>query len=313
MPHDHHSHQHSHASQSAPGSHLHNAAGQQERRNIATAFWLNFSFTLIELVGGWLTNSVAILADAVHDLGDSLAIGFAWLAAVVASKGATQAYSYGYRRWSLLSALVSGLVLLLGSVWVLVLAVPRLLEPVQPHAPGMIALAVLGVLVNGAAVWRLKTGKTQNEQVLSWHLLEDVLGWAVVLLGSILIYFTGWALLDPLLSIGFTLFILLNVWRSLKKTIQLFLQVAPDLTLQADITQALTALPFVSGQHHLHLWSLDGEQHVLTVHLTLREACDSAQMTLFKQQISQALVPFNLSHTTVELESPAEVCRDAER
>lgn len=308
MPHDHHGHQHGH-------SHHHQLAdagqSQHERRNIATAFWLNFSFTLIELVGGWLTNSVAILADAVHDLGDSLAIGFAWLAAVVASKGATHAYSYGYRRWSLLSALVSGLVLLLGSIWVLVLAVPRLLEPVQPHAPGMIALAVLGVLVNGAAVFKLKTGKTQNEQVLSWHLLEDVLGWAVVLLGSILIYFTGWAILDPLLSIGFTLFILLNVWRSLKKTIQLFLQVAPDLTLRDQIEQALLALPFVSGQHHLHLWSLDGEQHVLTVHLTLKEDSNSQQLMAFKQQIHQALVPFALKHTTVELESPAELCRDS--
>ena len=307
MPHDHHGHKHGH-------SHHHQLAdtgqSQHERRNIATAFWLNFSFTLIELVGGWLTNSVAILADAVHDLGDSLAIAFAWLAAVVASKGATHAYSYGYRRWSLLSALVSGLVLLLGSIWVLVLAVPRLLEPVQPHAPGMIALAVLGVLVNGAAVFKLKTGKTQNEQVLSWHLLEDVLGWAVVLVGSILIYFTGWAILDPLLSIGFTLFILLNVWRSLKKTIQLFLQVAPDLTLRDKIEQALLALPFVSGQHHLHLWSLDGEQHVLTVHLTLKEDSNSQQLMGFKQQIHQALVPFALKHTTVELESPAELCRD---
>jgi len=308
MPHDHHGHHHGH-------SHHHQLAdaaqNQHERRNIATAFWLNFSFTLIELIGGWLTNSVAILADAVHDLGDSLAIGFAWVAAVVASKGATHAYSYGYRRWSLLSALVSGLVLLLGSIWVLVLAVPRLLEPVQPHAPGMIALAVLGVLVNGAAVFKLKTGKTQNEQVLSWHLLEDVLGWTVVLLGSILIYFTGWAMLDPLLSIGFTLFILLNVWRSLKKTIQLFLQVAPDLTLRDQIEQALLALPFVSGQHHLHLWSLDGEQHVLTVHLTLKEDSNSQQLMAFKQQIHHALMPFALKHTTVELESPAELCRDS--
>lgn len=313
MPHDHHfgGHQHGHQhNHSHSYAHNHGAAGNQEQRNIATAFWLNFSFTLIELLGGWWTNSVAILADAVHDLGDSLAIGFAWLAAIVAAKGATQAYSYGYRRWSLLSALVTGVVLLLGSIWVLVLAVPRLFEPVLPHAPGMIALAVLGVLVNGAAVFKLKTGKTQNEQVLSWHLLEDVLGWAVVLIGAVLIYFTGWAFLDPLLSIGFTLFILLNVWRSLKKTIALFLQVAPDLTLRENIETSLRQLPFVSDLHHLHLWSLDGEQHVLTVHLRLLSDSDSTQLIAYKQQIQQHLQPFNLTHTTVEFEMPTEACRD---
>lgn len=311
MPHDHHnSHHRQHHAHSHGHSHQHHSSVGQEQRNIAIAFWLNFSFTLIELAGGWWTNSVAILADAVHDLGDSLAIGFAWLAAVVAAKGATNAYSYGYRRWSLLSALVTGVVLLLGSVWVLIMSVPRLFEPVLPHAPGMIVLAVLGVLVNGAAVFKLKTGKTQNEQVLSWHLLEDVLGWAVVLIGAVLIYFTGWALLDPLLSIGFTLFILLNVWRSLKKTLALFLQVAPDLTLRDNIETVLRQLPFVQDLHHLHLWSLDGEQHVLTVHLTLQADCGSAQLADYKAQIKQQLQPFALTHTTVEFEMPAELCRD---
>jgi cobalt-zinc-cadmium efflux system protein len=291
MPHDHHHHHH-------------------ESQNIATAFWLNFSFTLIEIVGGLLTNSVAILADAVHDLGDSLAIGFAWAASKIAGKEANRQYSYGYRRWSLLSALVTGVVLVVGSVLVLITAIPRLWEPVLPHAPGMIALAVLGVLVNGAAVLKLKHGKTQNEQVLSWHLLEDVLGWAVVLVGSVLIYFTGWAFLDPLLSIGFTLFILLNVWRSLKRTIALFLQVTPDAALTTALEQALIALPFVESAHHLHLWSLDGEQHVLTVHLRLKDNADSHQLSHYKEEVRLVLAPHQLAHTTVEFEGPAELCRD---
>lgn len=293
MPHDHHSHHHHH-----------------ESENIATAFWLNFCFTLIEIVGGLLTNSVAILADAVHDLGDSLAIGFAWAASKIAGREANTMYSYGYRRWSLLSALVTGVVLVVGSVLVLITAIPRLWEPVLPHAPGMIALAILGVLVNGAAVFKLKHGKTQNEQVLSWHLLEDVLGWAVVLIGSVLIYFTGWAFLDPLLSIGFTLFILLNVWRSLKRTLALFLQVTPDAALTRELEQALLALPFVDSAHHLHLWSLDGEQHVLTVHLRLKTDADSLHLSQFKEEVRLVLAPHQLAHTTVEFEAPAEPCRD---
>ncbi len=315
MPHD------GHSAQGQPAAHHHSShAGHQhghhhhhhESDNIAVAFWLNFSFTLIEFVGGWLTNSVAIMADAMHDLGDCLAIAFAWLASKISGKAANPRYSYGYRRWSLLSALINSVILVLGSVWILAEAIPRLWQPQLPVAEGMIALAVLGVLVNGAAVYKLRFGKTQNEQVLSWHLLEDVLGWAAVLIGSILLYVTGWAWIDPVLSIGFTAFILLNVWRNLRRTLQLFLQVSPDPALNSAIQQQLQSLAFISDVHHLHLWSLDGEQHVLTVHLVLKTHSDSAQLSGYKQQIRLLLQPFALAHTTVEFEAPDEGCRDAE-
>ncbi len=302
MPHDHHGHSHGHS------HHLHSHTS--ESGNIAVAFWLNFCFTIIEFIGGYLTNSVAIMADAMHDLGDCLAIGFAWLASKVATKKATPKYSYGFRRWSLLSALVNSVILVLGSVWILSEAIPRLWSPQLPLAEGMIALAILGVLVNGAAVYKLRFGKTQNEQVLSWHLLEDVLGWAAVLLGSILLYVTGWAWIDPVLSIGFTCFILLNVWRNLKKTLQLFLQISPDPQLTEDVTAQLSQLAFVADIHHLHLWSLDGEQHVLTVHLVMKTEADSQLLRQYKEQVRVLLQPFQLAHTTVEFEVPDETCRD---
>jgi cobalt-zinc-cadmium efflux system protein len=300
MPHDHHGHSH----------HAHGHTHSHESGNIAVAFWLNFCFTIIEFIGGYLTNSVAIMADAMHDLGDCLAIGFAWLASKVANKAATPKYSYGFRRWSLLSALVNSVILVVGSLWILTEAIPRLWSPQLPMAEGMIALAVLGVIVNGAAVYKLRFGKTQNEQVLSWHLLEDVLGWAAVLIGSILLYLTGWAWIDPVLSIGFTCFILLNVWRNLKKTLQLFLQISPDPHLTKDVTDKLSSLDFVKEIHHLHLWSLDGEQHVLTVHLVLKAEADSALLRRHKEQIRELLQPFQLAHTTVEFEVPDEACRD---
>ena len=172
------SEQHQHTSHKNHGhQHGHQHAHHSESSNIALAFWLNFGFALIEIVGGILTNSVAIIADAIHDLGDSLAIGFAWFASKIATRQPTQKYSYGYRRWSLLSALISGLILLIGSGWVLSEAIPRLWQPQLPHTGGMFVLAIFGIAVNGAAVLRLRRGKTQNEKVLSWHLLEDVLGW----------------------------------------------------------------------------------------------------------------------------------------
>ncbi|GAB2914856.1 cation diffusion facilitator family transporter [Rheinheimera gaetbuli] len=293
----HHRHHHHHA--------------HTESSNIALAFWLNFSFAIIEFIGGIFTNSVAIIADAIHDLGDSLAIGFAWIASKVAAKQPTSRYSYGFRRWSLLSALISGLILLLGSAWVLSEAIPRLWQPELPHTGGMFLLALLGIAVNGMAVLRLRRGKTQNEKVLSWHLLEDVLGWVAVLLGAILMHFTGWAWLDPVLCIAFTMFILVNVLKSLRQTLALFLQVTPDPALQQQISAQLAELDFVKSIHHLHLWSLDGEQHVLTMHVEITTPAEAEQQIAYKQQIAKVLAPYQLSHTTVEFEISGEACRDA--
>ena len=246
-----------------------------------------------------------------HDLGDSLAIGFAWIASKIAAKQPTAHYSYGFRRWSLLSALISGVILLAGSGWVLSEALPRLWQPELPHTGGMLLLALLGVAVNGAAVWRLRGGKTQNEKVLSWHLLEDVLGWVAVLIGAVLMHFTGWAWLDPALSIGFTLFILFNVVKALHKTLALFLQVTPDPTMLQQINSQLAALDFVKSMHHVHLWSLDGEQHVLTMHIEIATPATMAEQIEYKQRIARMLAPYQLSHTTVEFELSGEACRDA--
>lgn len=298
-----------HANASHRHHHNHNHS-HSESANIALAFWLNLAFAIIEFIGGMLTNSVAIIADAMHDLGDSLAIGFAWIASKIATKQPTAHYSYGFRRWSLLSALISGVILLAGSGWVLSEALPRLWQPELPHTGGMLLLALLGIAVNGIAVWRLRRGKTQNEKVLSWHLLEDVLGWVAVLIGAVLMHFTGWAWLDPALSIGFTLFILLNVVRALRQTLALFLQVTPNPAMLQQINSQVGALDFVKSMHHVHLWSLDGEQHVLTMHIEIATPATMAEQIEYKQRIARMLAPYQLSHTTVEFELSGEMCRD---
>jgi len=179
--------------------------------NIKVAFFLNLSFTVIELVGGLLTNSMAILSDALHDLGDSVSLGLAWYFQRIAQKKSDLSYSYGYKRFSLLGAFINSLILSVGSIFILVEAIPRLFDPKQPDASGMIILAIIGVIVNGFAVLRLKKGKSINEKVVSLHLLEDVLGWLAVLIGSIVMYFFNLPVIDSLLSIGIAIFILLNV------------------------------------------------------------------------------------------------------
>ncbi|WP_040520007.1 cation diffusion facilitator family transporter, partial [Glaciecola punicea] len=208
--------------------HSHHASGDNASKRIGWAFFLNVAFTIIEFIGGWLTNSTAIMADAVHDLGDSLSIGTAWILNKLGDKEANNTFSYGYKRFSLLGALINGLVLTVGSVWILFEAIPRLTEPQMPHAEGMLLLSIFGMAVNGFAAYKLSDGDSLNERVLNWHLLEDVLGWVAVFIVSIVLMFKPWPILDPILSIGFTLFILFNVVRNLKETLLLFLQATPD-------------------------------------------------------------------------------------
>ncbi|HBC57499.1 MAG TPA: cation transporter [Gammaproteobacteria bacterium] len=277
---------------------------------IGWAFFLNASFTIVEFIGGWLTNSTAIMADAVHDLGDSLAIGTAWVLNNLGKKSPDATFTYGYRRLSLFGALFNSIVLIVGSVWILSTAIPRLFHPVMPMVEGMLGLAVLGICVNGLAAYRLSGGQTLNEKILNWHLLEDVLGWVAVLIVSIVLYFFDWPILDPLLSIGFTLYILINVMKNLWKTLKIFAQSTPNAKLRSEVLEKLNSLQQIQNTHHLHLWSLDGESHVLTAHLVLAEAIDVTAQCKLKQQVADALKDLNLTHTTIELEFPDEACRD---
>ncbi len=193
---------------------------------------------MIELVGGLLTGSIAIFSDALHDFGDSLALGFAYLLQRFSRKTPSLRFSYGFHRLSLLSALFSGVVLLAGSAVVFVIAFYRLKEPTQPYTPGMIALAILGIGVNGYGALRLARGKTMNEKTLSWHLIEDILGWVAVLITAIVMSFWDLPILDPLLSIFFAGFIVFGVTRNLVSTFHLFLQGTPLISIQKSFRRA---------------------------------------------------------------------------
>jgi cobalt-zinc-cadmium efflux system protein len=288
--------------------HHHHPAGPQDR--IAMAFFLNLGFSVIEFIGGLLTNSTAIMADAVHDLGDALSIGLAWMASKLSDKPANQHFTYGFKRLSLLSAVLNAIVLIGGTLWVLSEAIPRLWAPEMPHAAGMFALSLLGIGVNGYAAWKLHGGKTQNEKILNWHLLEDMFGWVAVLIVSLVMMVVEWPILDPILAIGFSLFILVNVLRHTYTSLGLFLQRTPDPELLEEIRHTLLGIDAVTGAHHLHLWSLDGEKHVLTVHLVSQQPLSARQYQQLKNEVSEKLSVFELAHTTIEIELPEEACRD---
>jgi len=276
--------------------------------NLKIAFFLNLAFTLLEIVGGILTNSVAILSDSVHDLGDSLSLGLAWYLDRYAQKQGDQRYSYGYRRFSLLGALLNTLVLIAGSIFVLSEAIPRIMMPEPSYAPGMVLIAILGVVANGAAVLRVRDGRTLNAQVVAWHLLEDVLGWLAVLVVSLVLLITEFYLLDPILSILITIYVMYNVVRNLRKTLSLFMQAVPDHLDLAEIDERLMAIDCVLSTHHTHVWSMDGEQHVMTTHLVVGEQVTRKDVLGIKEAVYELSRELGFAHTTIEIEYGDEPC-----
>ncbi|MCG8574243.1 MAG: cation diffusion facilitator family transporter [Flavobacteriales bacterium] len=278
-------------------------------KNISVAFFLNFAFTLVEIVGGFFTNSVAILADAIHDLGDSLSLGLAWYFQRLSKKGSDHKYSYGYKRFSVLGALINSMVLLLGSAFILIETIPRLWAPEESNAKGMILLAVLGILVNGAAFFRLKKGESLNEKVVSLHLLEDVLGWVAVLIGGIAMLIWDIPILDPILSLLISGYILFNVFRNLKKAVKIIMQGSPSQEALLAVKTYFDTHPKIIGHHDLHLWTMDGIYHILTVHLIISKETYHEDISELKKEIRAELkTQNNIEHPTLEFELEGENC-----
>jgi len=276
--------------------------------NLRAAFFLNLGFTLLELLVGLWTNSVAILSDSVHDLGDSLTLGLSWLLERRAGRGSDRRYTYGYRRYSLLGALTSTIVLLAGSLLVLSEAIPRLLRPERPNAAGMALFALVGIAVNGLAVLRMRGDGSINARVIAWHLLEDVLGWVAVLIVGLVLLVWDLPVLDPVLSILITLYILFNVLRNLRRTLAVFLQAAPEEFELERVEGQILDLPHVLNLHHTHLWSLDGVHHVLTAHIVVDDQTNSQQIIDLKCDLRELTAELSLEHTTFEIEFEREEC-----
>lgn len=289
-------------------SHSHNHHHTNTSKNFRTVFFLNFGFTLFEIVGGILTNSIAIISDALHDFGDSISIGLAWYLEKYSRKKSDNKYTYGYGRFSLLGALINAMVLIIGSTFVLANAIPRIIEPQATNAEGMIIFAIIGVIVNGAAVFKLKNEESMNARVMMLHLLEDVLGWIAILAVAISLLFWRTYILDAILSIMITLYILFNVTVNLKKTISLFLQATPDHVQVEMIDEKLKSIDKVISSHHTHVWSLDGANHILTTHLIVDRSTTRDEIVRIKSKCKQLFEDLKMTHFTIEIELEDEVC-----
>ena len=277
-------------------------------KNIKTAFFLNLSFTIIEIIGGIVTNSVAILSDAVHDLGDSFTLGLSWYFQKLSKKPRSNVFTYGYKRFSLLGAIINSLILLVGSVVILLHAIPRLLQPQKPDVTGMILLAIIGVFINGLAVLRLRKGSSINERVVSLHLMEDVLGWIAVLVGAVIMYFIDAPIIDPILSIGITLYIFFNVFRNMRESLRIILQGSPVKISIDEVKKVLLSLTYVDSIHDLHVWSVDSEFNILTIHIVLNKDFTIFYLQELKKDIRRSMLNLGVQHCTIEFELINEEC-----
>ena len=276
--------------------------------NIKVAFFLNFAFTILEIIGGLYVNSIAIISDAIHDLGDTISLGTSWYLEEKSYKKSDNKFSFGYKRFSLLGALINSIILIVGSLYVINEAVGRILEPEHTDAKGMIFFAVIGVLVNGYAAWKLSGGKTMNEKVASWHLVEDVLGWVAVLVVAIILNFKDIHYLDPALSLLITIYILWNVIIRLKQTLFIFLQGVPEELDGNEIESKILNIDFVNSIHHMHIWSLEGEHNVFTAHIKIDDNSNLNDFIKVKSDVKNILKKYKFEHYTVEVEFNDENC-----
>ena len=274
-------------------------------KNILIAFILNFAFSLFEFVGGFFTGSVAIVSDAVHDIGDTASIGASYFLEKKSKQKPDEHYTYGYARYSVIGSVLTTLILLVGSVLVIYNAIVRIINPTPINYDGMILFAIIGALVNFLAAFFTREGDSLNQKAVNLHMLEDVLGWIVVLVGAIVMRFTDISIIDPLMSIGVAVFIFINAIRNLKEAIDLFLEKTPHGIEIAELCEHLTHIEGVQDVHHIHVWSMDGHNNYATLHVV-----SDGDAHHIKEAVREELAEHGIAHATLELEAPGEHCHE---
>jgi len=286
--------------------HRHDHDHHKNQNNIKAAFLLNFSFAIFEIAGGIWTNSLAIISDAVHDLGDSLSLGVAWFLERYSGKGPDTKFSFGYARFSLLGALINSLILISGSVIILSQAIPKIFTPEEVNPAGMLVFAIIGIVVNGIGFLRLKKGTSFNEITVSWHLLEDVLGWTAVLTAAVVLLFADIPVIDPLLSVLISLFVLYNVLKNLKRIIYIFLQGVPENLSIAEVEKNISDITGALKCYHTHIWSLEGEKNLLSTHIIVKDGISREEIVFLKNQVRKLMRDKGIDHVTLEIEYESE-------
>ena len=287
-------------------SHDHDHSHHHVTSNLTVAFWINLTFTIFEIIGGIFTNSIAVLSDAVHDLGDSISLLFSLIMEKVSKKSKDGRLTFGYKRYSILGAFFSALVLIIGSTFIIYNAVNRIFVVEEVNAKGMLIMSIFGIAFNGIAVFRLRKDETLNAKVVYMHLIEDVLGWISIFIVSIIMIFVDLPILDPILSIVIAVFVLSRIIPTFMKIGRIFLQYKPDDYEIEEIKSNLESFDQILEAHDIHLWSLDGVNHIFSCHLVYKRDITGNELVDMKHSIKTVLQEMGISHSTLELESEDE-------
>ncbi len=266
-------------------------------KTILIAFVLNLSFSAFEFIGGILTGSVSIISDALHDMGDAISIGLSFFLEKKSQKQPDKFHTFGYARYSVLGSFITTLILISGSLIVIYNAVKRIINPVEIDYTGMIIFAAIGVCVNSAAAFFTHKGDSLNQKAVSLHMFEDVLGWLTVLVGAVVMKFTNFSLIDPILSICVSVFILIHAVKHLIPALNIFLEKAPDSINSDTIHQCVITVDGVTDVYDIHVWSLDENTVCTTMHITT-----DSDPTKIKSDVRKALFNLGINHATLELE-----------
>lgn len=259
------------------------------KRVIWLAFFLNLSYAIVEFIAGGVFGSSAVLADSVHDLGDAVAIGVSAVLETISNREEDSRYTLGYKRFSLLGALVTAVILMIGSVFVILENLTKLFHPQPVNDEGILWLGIIAVTINVLASLVVRKGKTKNESILGLHFLEDTLGWIAVILMAIILRFTDWYILDPLLSLVISFFILSKAIPRFWSTLKIFLDAVPEGVDIDQVKSDLEQLEYVASVNQLNLWTMDGLEknaivHVCLEHVKHMEVCIESIRDLLKER-----------------------------
>jgi len=304
-------------------THTHHHHHHAHESRLSWAFWLNLMFSVVEVIGGGLTNSTAIIADAFHDFADALAIGLAVVLEKLSGKKRAHGFTYGYRRFSLLSALAMSVILLAGAVLMIGSAYNGFMYPEAMHSKGMAGLAILGIVVNGFAFLKIKHSEGHahnhdkvsapvhdtdfNRKAIMLHLLEDVLGWVAVLTGAVVIYFTNWYWIDGVLALLIAVFIGYNATLNLIRTMKVLLQSVPENVNMEQLSRDLIQVEGVDSIHDLHLWTMDGTYNIGTLHAVVNKIGQNQQDAV-RLSLLQIMEKHQIQHATIQLETGWPQC-----
>ena len=270
------------------------------KTSIWLAFFLNLSYAIVEFIAGGIFGSSAVLADSVHDLGDAIAIGISALLETISNREEDRQYTLGYKRFSLLGAMLTAVILMIGSVLVILENITKIVHPQPINEEGILWLGIIAVAINVLASIVVRKGKTKNESILSLHFLEDTLGWLAVILMAIILRYTDWYILDPLLSLVISIFILSKAIPRFWSALKIFLDAVPEGVDIKQVKNDLEQLDHVVSVNQLNLWTMDGLEKNAIVHVCLEEI---EHMEYCKESIRNLLKDYGFQNVTIEVDA----------